>query len=399
MPYYHVTLASTLGRSHNEEIYNCSRELLEERILSPRSKGVPIAVNGKVFPDERIERIRIWETAHAIESLSQFLSSAYISGTAKDVTDDFITGPPGQDSTERQSVQKDLRPPTDTRDVFVIHGRNAPARDAMFAFLRSLSLHPLEWQELVAQTRHGSPYIGDILEVAFSRAHALVVLMTPDDEARLREPLRNGHEPCEAILQGQARPNVLFEAGMAFGRNAARTVLVQLGNLRRFTDVDGRHTIRWDGSPGRRNELAQRLKSAGCPVNTDGNDWLTAGDFSAAIALATAVETREDVAIPEGQDSTIANADTQISSDAAELLTEAADNGNGRIMKVALANGTIIMGGRREFSTMGDRRSEAKWESALGELVDQSLAHFSGGESFDVTHLGFTVADSLRGKN
>lgn len=38
-----------------------------------------------------------------------------------------------------------------------------------------------------------------------------------------------------------------------------------------------------DDSPQKRNELAQRLLDAGCNVERTGTDWLTDGDFSAAI--------------------------------------------------------------------------------------------------------------------
>jgi hypothetical protein len=67
---------------------------------------------------------------------------------------------------------------------------------------------------------------------------------------------------------------------MAMGRDAKRTVLVELGNLRPFSDVAGRHAVRIDGTASRRKDLTQRLESAGCAVNLVGEDWLTAGDFT-----------------------------------------------------------------------------------------------------------------------
>ena len=171
-----------------------------------------------------------------------------------------------------------------TDRVFVVHGRNQTARDAMFAFLRAIGLHPLEWNEAVRATGKPMPYIGEILDAAFAQAGAVVILMTPDDEARLNEPFRSPNDPLhETGLTGQARPNVLFEAGMAMGRNAERTILVELGTLRPFSDVAGLHVIRMDNSSQRRQELAQRLESAGCPVNLDGVDWHTAGDFDTAL--------------------------------------------------------------------------------------------------------------------
>ncbi len=168
----------------------------------------------------------------------------------------------------------------DSRTVFVIHGRDERLRAGMFDFLRSLDLKPLEWTQAVGLTGKGSPYVGEILDTAFSHAQAVVVLFTPDDEARLREALRGREEPAyETQLTPQARPNVLFEAGMAMARDPDRTILVEMGDLRPFSDIGGRHTIRMDNSTQRRQALALRLQAAGCAVNLKGTDWQTFGDL------------------------------------------------------------------------------------------------------------------------
>lgn len=149
-------------------------------------------------------------------------------------------------------------PRADTHAVFVVHGRNQQLRNDMFNFLRSVKLSPIEWSEAVKQTGSAAPYIGDVLEAAFARAAAVVVLLTPDDVACLREEYRGKDEPLyETELTPQARPNVLFEAGMAMARHEHRTVLVQIGKLRPFSDVHGRHVLHFDGGPGSRKELIQ----------------------------------------------------------------------------------------------------------------------------------------------
>ncbi|MEY9777217.1 TIR domain-containing protein [Arthrobacter sp. MW3 TE3886] len=168
---------------------------------------------------------------------------------------------------------------TDARTVFVIHGRNEAARKALFEFLRSIGLNPLEWSRAIAMTGQGSPYIGDVLNAAFGAASAVVVLQTPDDIAHLHESLTYPGDP-ECSPQMQPRPNVLFEAGMAMGRNPDRTVIVELGQIRSFSDIHGRHVVRLDNSSQKRQELATRLRTAGCSVNTDGTDWHTAGDLT-----------------------------------------------------------------------------------------------------------------------
>jgi len=153
------------------------------------------------------------------------------------------------------------------RKVFVVHGRNREARTAMFIFLRAIGLAPIEWSEAVKLTGEASPYIGNVLDAAFNAAQAVVVLLTPDNIAYLRSEYASSDDDPETNPSPQARPNVLFEAGMAMGRDPKRTVLVQLGQLRPFSDVVGRHAVRIDGSAERRKELAQRLQTAGCDVN------------------------------------------------------------------------------------------------------------------------------------
>jgi len=167
----------------------------------------------------------------------------------------------------------------DPSRVFVVHGRNTAARDAMFAFLQALGLRPIEWSQAVGFTGKGSPYIGEVLDAAFSEATAIVVLMTPDEIAYLRTELATDDDP-ESKPAAQARPNVLFEAGMAMGRDSFRTILVELGDLRPFSDIGGRHAVRLDDSAPRRKELAQRLQTAGCPVDMSGDSWLSAGDLT-----------------------------------------------------------------------------------------------------------------------
>jgi predicted nucleotide-binding protein len=166
------------------------------------------------------------------------------------------------------------------RKVFVVHGRNEAARKAMFEFLRSIGLSPIEWSEAVKMTGEASPYIGRILDVALRAAQAIVVMLTPDDIAYLRPEYAGGEDDPELEPLGQARPNVLFEAGIAMGHAPDRTVLVEFGKSRPFSDVAGRHALRMDGSPRRRKELAERLLTAGCAVSMVGDDWLEAGDFT-----------------------------------------------------------------------------------------------------------------------
>ena len=99
-------------------------------------------------------------------------------------------------------------------------------------------------------------------------------------QARLRDGFINPSDPpYERELTPQARPNVLFEVCMVIGRSPDRTIIVEIGDLRPFSDIAGRHTVRLDNSTERRHELALKLRTAGCDINIGETDWHRAGDF------------------------------------------------------------------------------------------------------------------------
>lgn len=187
---------------------------------------------------------------------------------------------PARRRTAAPRARRQATPRARSSRVFVVHGRDGGAREALFQVLRALGLQPIEWTQAIKMTGEPSPYVGTILDTAFREAEAVVVLLTPDDEARLKKQYRKPRDPAyERRLSGQARPNVLFEAGMAFGSNPEKTVLVQLGDTRPFSDVAGRHIVHLGSDAASRRELATKLENAGCKVDTSGTDWLNVGDF------------------------------------------------------------------------------------------------------------------------
>jgi predicted nucleotide-binding protein len=192
-----------------------------------------------------------------------------------------VTIPSRKTIRNRSSTSSRKSFPRRGTSVFVVHGRNEKLRKSLFSFLRSIGLQPIEWRRAIELTRKPNPYVGEILDAAFREAAAVVVLLSPDDEAKLKTDFIKSHDPAyEKVLTGQARPNVLFEAGMAMGRNPDSTVLVQVGDLRPFSDIGGRHVVHLSNSAETRSEFTTKLANAGCNVNTSGTDWLTEGDFA-----------------------------------------------------------------------------------------------------------------------
>lgn len=169
--------------------------------------------------------------------------------------------------------------PLDPALVFVIHGRQSlpPFHD----FLRAVGLRPLEWSQARRLTGKPNPYTWEIVDTALKNAGAIVALLTGDDEARLRQELWTANENAlEKELLSQPRQNVLFEAGVAYGRSPQRTILLRVGSHRPMTDLAGHHIINLNNAPESRQLVADALRAAGCPVDLSGSDWFRAGDFS-----------------------------------------------------------------------------------------------------------------------
>jgi predicted nucleotide-binding protein len=167
------------------------------------------------------------------------------------------------------------------RIIFVVHGRNIEALNSLRSFLQSIGLTPITLTDALPHIHRGTPYVGEVLDSAFSLAHAVIVLMTPDDKGLLKRRFRRHNDQSwEKRLTGQARLNVIYEAGLAMGgvfRN--QTVLIELGDLRPFSDIGGRFMMRLNNEiPSRQNFIAI-LQAIGCAVNLANNDWQTIGDF------------------------------------------------------------------------------------------------------------------------
>lgn len=191
------------------------------------------------------------------------------------------TAAPPRSSAGRALRAKPAR--TSGNLVFVVHGRDEALRKSIFDFLRAVGLTPIEWSKARAMTGKPNPVISEVLDVAFQKAAAVVVVLSPDDEAKLADHfIKPSDSAHERRLTGQPRANVLWEGGMAYSRDANRTVIVQVGHVRPFTDIAGHHILHLTDAPEARVEFVARLRSAKCAIDDSGSDWMSTGTFVAA---------------------------------------------------------------------------------------------------------------------
>ena len=180
-------------------------------------------------------------------------------------------------NTQAATLQKIESNPELENTVMVVYGQDEDSKRDLFNLLRSVDIKPIEWNSAIAKTGRSSPYVGEILNAAFSMAQAFLVFMTPDEEAVLRPGLRK--KTADGTTEFQPSPNVLLEAGMALATDEKRTILVSVGPIRSISDLEGRHVVRLDNSADRRNDLIARLRIAGCVPKTEGTDWIHTGNF------------------------------------------------------------------------------------------------------------------------
>lgn len=285
----HTLIRRLRGQGDGRTIaFNLSEEWVEERIVGPWDRGEDIVLNGEHWNPRDIQ-VSLRETTDGVTGADSLAAWSELVGISTDRTNDLLDRPAGHAAPDQAIAFAE-----DRRKVMVVLGRNSAIGEALFSLLRTVDLLPLEWTQLVGSANSGAPYIGEVLDAAFSEAQAVVVLSTPDDVAYLRHDLVPSGDPeNEAIPRGQARPNVFYEAGMAMGRFPTRTIFVEVGTMRSASDLGGIHAVRMDEGPECRRDLVKRLEDAGCEVNTNGTEWLTAGYFSVSEPV-TAEASEED---------------------------------------------------------------------------------------------------------
>jgi hypothetical protein len=88
----------------------------------------------------------------------------------------------------------------------------------------------------------------------------------------------------------------------------------------------------------------------------------------------------------------------ELSHEARVLLKEASQDDHGHIMFMRFMGGSALQTNGKNLIEDRSRRSVAMWEAALDELVAEALLVERGskGEAFEVTALGFQVADMVQ---
>lgn len=151
------------------------------------------------------------------------------------------------------NVQTMLKAPS-SRKVFIVHGHDDGAREAVARFLERIGLEAIILHE---QANQGRTVIEKV--VAHGDVGFVVVLLTPDDEGCVR-----GGTP-----EARPRQNVLLELGYFIGRlGRDKVCALKRGELEVPSDFAGVVWEQMDNNGGWKRLLARELEAAGHAI-----DW------------------------------------------------------------------------------------------------------------------------------
>jgi predicted nucleotide-binding protein len=152
-----------------------------------------------------------------------------------------------------------LKPVTDSKKVFVVHGHDNEAKESTARFLEKLGLQPIILHEQASSGRtiieKFEMYSGDI---AFA-----VVLLTPDDVG--------ASATNQERLNSRARQNVIMELGYFMGRlSRLRVCALHKGGIELPSDYQGVLYVEMDPNGAWKTKLAQEFVQAKLPIDLNG---------------------------------------------------------------------------------------------------------------------------------
>lgn len=113
-----------------------------------------------------------------------------------------------------------------SKKVFIVHGRDDAKKYEISGFLYEQGLEPIILHE---QVNNGQTIIEKIEKN--SDVACAIILLTPDDEGRLRD--------SDSSLKTRARQNVIFEAGFFMGKLGRNRTIMLSGVEEKMSDIDG----------------------------------------------------------------------------------------------------------------------------------------------------------------
>ncbi|WP_296957805.1 nucleotide-binding protein [Porphyromonas sp. oral taxon 278] len=269
MPYYHVYIESDDPRAQCFELDKTDLSELKEDVILPYLKGDQFHFDGYLLRGTKVERILIMKSDISYEeyvklrkqrsrypvSRSDILArSEYFNNITGEILKECKSQL--QEATTKPEVTTPniTKAPMDKSKVFIVHGHDDGAKEAVARFVENLGFEAIILHEQANSGKTIIEKIEEYTDVGFG-----IVLYTPCDEGRPK-----GKDQ----LEPRARQNVVFEHGYLIGKIGRENVCALVkGDIEKPTDISGVVYIEMDKGSGWKLAVADEMEACGYEVD------------------------------------------------------------------------------------------------------------------------------------
>ena len=267
MAYYHI-LIQTFRKKHYE-LDKTDLSEIKEDIIIPYVKGEQFLFDGYTFDKAKIRRILIKKSdcsskEYADEKQRNLSVIMYISPQdiveSKEYTTDItkrIIRECEEEATPKSadSLPNKSKAPMDKSKVFIVHGHDNAAKEAVARFIEKIGLQAIILHE---QASSGQTIIEKI--EANSNVGFGIVLYTPCDLGTTQKQKED--------LKPRARQNVVFEHGYLIGKIGRKNVCALVKeDIETPNDISGVIYIKMDEGDSWKFAVAKEMKACGYEID------------------------------------------------------------------------------------------------------------------------------------
>ena len=253
MPYYHVQIKrKSVGPPY--ELYDLNISDLsatKEDIIIPFLNKEEFVFNGYCLDRDKVECIVIKESDCSLDIDPE---DPFERGfeDIKDISNRIF----GECRSQLNNTPNTSKAPMDKSKVFIVHGHDEAAQQAVARFVEKIGLEAIILHEQASSGKTIIEKIEEYTNVGFG-----IVLYTPCDVGALQ-----GQEKDD--LKPRARQNVVFEHGYLIGKIGRENVCALVkGNIETPNDISGVVYIKMEGEKEWKYKVADEMKESGYNVD------------------------------------------------------------------------------------------------------------------------------------
>lgn len=270
MIYYHILIEAYGFIKPLYQLDKTDLSEIKEEIVIPFLKGEQFMFQGYFLDRSNVKRILIKESAYTSEeyvlreqmscgpNITLIISPKEILGSNQcttDITSSILKECKSQlqeATTKSEATTHNItKVPMDKSKVFIVHGHDNAAKEAVARFVEKIGLEAIILHE---QASSGNTIIEKIEE--YTNVGFGIVLYTPCDLGASQEK----KDP----LKPRARQNVVFEHGYLIGKIGRKNVCALVkGDIEKPTDISGVVYIPMDEGDGWKLVVGKEMKACG----------------------------------------------------------------------------------------------------------------------------------------